>query len=347
VAAKSGAGNISPAVEVKRLLRYQSYLSTLNTFVSGIKKPSIFEIGCGPGSGLNEFVKAGWNVLGLELDNERANYCEKKFNIKVVNRPVDMLDDNVGVFDIILVSHVLEHIHELQGFLESIIRRLKTDGFLFLEVPDLSVFIQWYDAIYFEHQQTFTFSSLIHLLNLHGLQVVAGYRPKTSLNGVHHIAVVAQKKKGVTMQGMCPVPDWHDVLRLYQKNLPSSMQSKEPKKICYIMKELDNDWSGRWMSDSTRLRLLPDGRIFVETDKENLAKTGGRPQARGAVNRIFSRLKNPSDFAVSLWHFLLARINQAKRQEFDIGVHDAITVEKALFFPPYARFPLGKSKYVK
>ena len=333
----SGKPNIKPHIEQLRVIRYQSYLRILAPLLPATKEqPSILDIGCNTGGGLNEFARAGWRVSGIELDPERADYCETNFGITVIRTPVEELSNHVGTFDVVLVAHVLEHIHDVRAFLQAVKKLVSPDGILYVEVPDLCA-VDWFEALYMAHQQTFTFDSLIRLLNDHELQVAQGYRPKTKPHGAHHIAIAAQKATRPISLKAYPVPEYETVLWLCQKGLPCSGENAPgvvagSRALEYVM----DDVGITGVSDIARLQPQVDGSILVLPTTTRLPRRDGRQHLQ-LLRRVLCRIRNLSEFAASLRRRLFSY--QGRRQSFDVGAHLASEVEQVLPFPTYALFP--------
>jgi hypothetical protein len=76
-------------------------------------------------------------------------------------------------FDLIGLRHVLEHIVDLNGFMDFLATRLNTDGVVFVEVPDLThTELAHVDGLQFEHVNYFTQKSLLTLAEITGFHVV-------------------------------------------------------------------------------------------------------------------------------------------------------------------------------
>ncbi|MBN1548071.1 MAG: methyltransferase domain-containing protein [Syntrophaceae bacterium] len=75
--------------------------------------------------------------------------------------------------DLLVVRHVLEHIFDLDHFLDNVKLILRPDGYLFIEVPDWSFFDSHTDPLIFEHLNQFNTYSLIVLLRRLGWQIDA------------------------------------------------------------------------------------------------------------------------------------------------------------------------------
>ncbi len=75
--------------------------------------------------------------------------------------------------DLIVLRHVLEHIHNLEKFLNRIKNMLSENGVLFIEVPDWSHWDENTDQFIFEHLHQFNSFNLNHLLNRYGWKIEA------------------------------------------------------------------------------------------------------------------------------------------------------------------------------
>ncbi len=161
------------------LFRYQRLGrgKVIYDFVSEIKKTSsVLEVGCGAGGILSVFNDKGCETLGLDFDKRYLDYARKK-NIKVLNGSLEMLKKNQK-FDLIIMSHVLEHIVNPLDFLENLVKHLKKEGILYLEVPSLELVRDGgfeHDLLnYWQNAHTihFTVKSLNLLCNQVGLKSI-------------------------------------------------------------------------------------------------------------------------------------------------------------------------------
>lgn len=102
---------------------------------TGKGKGLILDVGSGTGAFAAEMNLYGWGVTGLEPDPGARKLAEELNKIKL--RPIDefyQLPDNH--FDAITLWHVLEHVHDLNGYMEKFRSLLKPDGLLFIAVPN-------------------------------------------------------------------------------------------------------------------------------------------------------------------------------------------------------------------
>ena len=102
----------------------------------GLPKPSlILEVGCGTGGILQAFKGIGHNTIGVDYDKDYLEYG--------IAKGLDLRDGDIHKItlkdrpNLIIYSHVLEHVHDLHKEIERIKEILKNDGFLYVEVPGI------------------------------------------------------------------------------------------------------------------------------------------------------------------------------------------------------------------
>ena len=118
----------------KSKMRYARCLNQFNFIKNSINcdNKKICEIGAFDGLLLNIFKNNGCEVFGYELNDNAREYAKKKYNIDL--KP-DFLKDNQK-YDIIILSHVIEHFKEPKEILLKIKSMLNDNGFIFIEVPN-------------------------------------------------------------------------------------------------------------------------------------------------------------------------------------------------------------------
>lgn len=105
-------------------------------FVSSIFKPkSVLEVGCGAGGILSVFKDNGSKVLGLDFDEDFLEAAREN-DVDVKNGSLEVLDESEK-YDLIIFSHVLEHIVKPVEFLRELTKYLTKDGLIFIEVPSI------------------------------------------------------------------------------------------------------------------------------------------------------------------------------------------------------------------
>jgi len=159
---------------------------------SRAESPSILDIGCATGALIASLRDKGWRVTGVEI-SPSAVYAKNERKLDVRNVPLEEINFPENSFDVILASHLIEHLNEPKTFLEETYRILKNNGSLFITTPDISGFqsrlfgSRWRSAI-FDHLYLFSMRTLSKMLKTIGYKVVschswgglaAGIAPKT------------------------------------------------------------------------------------------------------------------------------------------------------------------------
>lgn len=98
----------------------------------------LLDIGCGNGKLLLLAKNDGWDVKGLELSKFLADSINSRYGIDVaISNFLTYTSDEKGVFDIIILRHVLEHLPDSIIAMTKINELLKTNGYAVLEFPDI------------------------------------------------------------------------------------------------------------------------------------------------------------------------------------------------------------------
>jgi 2-polyprenyl-3-methyl-5-hydroxy-6-metoxy-1,4-benzoquinol methylase len=99
-------------------------------------KGRLLEVGCGNGSRLLDLQKRGWVVEGQEIDPQAASYARSK-GLHVHEGSLDHAGLPDASYEVILLSHVLEHVHRPVEILRECGRLLKPGGRLVLSTPNI------------------------------------------------------------------------------------------------------------------------------------------------------------------------------------------------------------------
>ncbi len=145
--------------------------------ITGIKRGTIADIGCGTGAFLNTMKQANWHVTGFEPDENARQKAFELYGLKLES--IEKLFSLPGKsFDAITMWHVLEHVHDLHGTINQIKDLLKPGGKLFIAVPnhtcyDEEIYAEFW-AAYDVPRHLFHFSpkSMNELLSLHDLEII-------------------------------------------------------------------------------------------------------------------------------------------------------------------------------
>ena len=148
--------------------------------VTGKKSGSLLDYGSGTGAFLNEMQKAGWNCTGLEPDSGARKIANDLYGVQL--KDTNDLFQLGGVFDVITLWHVLEHVHDLHATMTQLKRLLAEKGTLLIAVPnytslDEKIFERYWAAYDVpRHLYHFSPESMNRLVRRHGLNIQA-YKP--------------------------------------------------------------------------------------------------------------------------------------------------------------------------
>jgi 2-polyprenyl-3-methyl-5-hydroxy-6-metoxy-1,4-benzoquinol methylase len=149
--------------------------------INGRKSGNLLDVGSGTGAFVNEMKQNGWDVTGLEPDQDARTvakdsfYCELRSTDELFHLPEN-------TFDVITLWHVLEHVHDLHNYLRQFKKLLKANGRLVIAVPNYTSFdasaYKQYWAAYDVPRHLYHFSprSMKLLINKHGMRIV-NYKP--------------------------------------------------------------------------------------------------------------------------------------------------------------------------
>lgn len=107
--------------------------------LTGLKKGTLLDIGCGTGHFAGIMKKSGWDVTGIEPGLKAREYCKGKFGIRVIH-PSEISGLPDISFDCITLWHVLEHFHDPFTYAGEIRRLLKPGGTCVVALPNSSSF---------------------------------------------------------------------------------------------------------------------------------------------------------------------------------------------------------------
>jgi len=163
-------------------INFEDKLDTLSNLLNGIDKKRILDIGCGNGLFLKFFQRHGWDTLGIEPSGTVAGYA-REIGIQVIEDTIENIDlKELGLFDVVNLSFVLEHVPNPKEFCTVVFKLLKPGGVACFELPnDFNEFqgaihdflgkeMWWISAL--DHINYFNFESLEKLLVNIGYRVV-------------------------------------------------------------------------------------------------------------------------------------------------------------------------------
>jgi len=97
---------------------------------------TVLDVGCGNGSFLEIAKSLGWDAMGVDPDASAVANCASR-GLKVFQSGIERFEGEENLFDVITLSHVIEHMHDPLSLFEECYRLLKPDGRLWLETPNI------------------------------------------------------------------------------------------------------------------------------------------------------------------------------------------------------------------
>ena len=168
---------------------------------SGKRGGKLLDIGSGAGAFLATMKEAGWTVKGLEPDEDARMVAMRDFQVE--SQPTDeLMGLQEGSWDVVTMWHVLEHVHDLDDYIEKIFKLLKPDGLFLIAVPNYTSA----DAVHYQagwaaydvprHLYHFSPRSMQHLLERNRFKLLDMKRmPFDSF----YVALLSERYKGGSM----------------------------------------------------------------------------------------------------------------------------------------------------
>lgn len=138
--------------------------------------PRVLEIGAGTGSVLCEFKEEATKhnkdveIFGAEYSSLCVELMAQKGIPAVQGGAAEVFEQFDTNFDVIILSHVLEHVVDVRGFLKSIAKLMTDETLLYVEVPSVET-IHTSMFYHSDLRRYFTHSHIAHY-NIHSLKSV-------------------------------------------------------------------------------------------------------------------------------------------------------------------------------
>jgi 2-polyprenyl-3-methyl-5-hydroxy-6-metoxy-1,4-benzoquinol methylase len=137
---------------------------------------NLLDVGAGIGAFADTMKKRGWKITGLEPDEGARSQARQLFHLDL--QTPDILNQLPRKsFDAITLWHVMEHVHSLHNYIETMKELLSNGGKIFIAVPnytslDSDIYKTWWAAYDVpRHLYHFSPKSVSKLVEQHGLKV--------------------------------------------------------------------------------------------------------------------------------------------------------------------------------
>ena len=108
----------------ERIMRYQE------------RPGRLLDVGCATGAFLSAMRQRGWQVTGVELNPEAAQFAQSHRRLDVHTGTLEEVGFEANSFDVVTMWDVFEHVLDPRKTLQEVVRILKPGGLLALSLPN-------------------------------------------------------------------------------------------------------------------------------------------------------------------------------------------------------------------
>jgi 2-polyprenyl-3-methyl-5-hydroxy-6-metoxy-1,4-benzoquinol methylase len=105
--------------------------------LAAAERGKVLDVGCGNGAFLARMKLLGWQCTGIETDPLAAQFARDSFGLNVREGTLGDAGFSDDSFDVVTLSHVIEHVHSPQDLLMQCRRVLKPGGKLVVLTPNI------------------------------------------------------------------------------------------------------------------------------------------------------------------------------------------------------------------
>ena len=154
----------------------------IDPIVKDKKDIRVMEFGCAAGWNLSHFTNEGYHVTGYDYSPSLIALGRSRG----LNLFVGSFKEITGEYDVIILSHVIEHFTSLFQDIREIITHLKKGGIVYIEVPDMDKYGK--GQLQNAHVYYFTKRTLSYYITLLGLrEVKSGTAQEIHMYGIYEI----------------------------------------------------------------------------------------------------------------------------------------------------------------
>lgn len=157
----------------KELFAYQRYNFISHFIDLNPREDLIMEFGCYDGANLAPWKEYGFCVLGIDLDSNMVEFGKSK-GLNLINTDIMTYEHNGKRPKLIILSHVLGHVTDINTVLNKLRAILQPDGYVFIETPNIRLHgskqaIKYFDV---EFNYCFDLASIIRVLENHRFNII-------------------------------------------------------------------------------------------------------------------------------------------------------------------------------
>jgi 2-polyprenyl-3-methyl-5-hydroxy-6-metoxy-1,4-benzoquinol methylase len=138
------------------------------------------DIGCATGLLLDHMRSREWRTEGVELCRESADYAKKKLKLRVHHSSLEQKKFPTGLFDVVHMSHIIEHVPDPVQTLKEVYRILKPGGILFIITPNVQslqafLFRETWRSAHKDHLHLFSIKTLRRYLESADFRIISQF----------------------------------------------------------------------------------------------------------------------------------------------------------------------------
>lgn len=180
---------------IRRAQHYRCRLLHQAVSTASHQTKRLLDVGCASGLFLEAMqYYAGWQVEGVELNQQAAHATSERLGIPVFAGPLEAANFPDATFDAITLWDVLEHLHDPVASLRELRRILKPGGALFVRVPNAASYVArgcgryWSGYDLPRHMTSFTPRTLSQMLRQTGFnRLVCRYSSGSYIAALHSL----------------------------------------------------------------------------------------------------------------------------------------------------------------
>ncbi len=136
----------------------------------------ILDLGCANGGLLGELKNLGYtDLLAVDPSPACVANARRLYHLEAKTGSIREMPSDIGQFDLVILSHVLEHVVDLPATVRDLVPLLREGGRFYVEVPDASRYHEFLLAPFqdfnTEHINHFSLAALRNLFARHGFEV--------------------------------------------------------------------------------------------------------------------------------------------------------------------------------
>ena len=198
----------------------------------------VAEVGVGAGGIMQYFKENGNKIVGVDFGGEYIKLGKSK-GLNLMKGDIDELIKNKIKVDVLIYSHVFEHILDLAKELDKIKKVLKKDGLLYIEVPgvrnlDKGCDMDFLKTIQNAHVYYFTLSTLTSFLSSKGFGLLKG---NENIQSVFRIGEPEENEVSDYNSVISYLKDKERQRKKFYPNMPIFL-SRIKNSICLILMKL-------------------------------------------------------------------------------------------------------------